>query len=95
MILWVVIWLYERVTEKDLVENGVDLELALRAADAITDFLDTRLEKPLERYMAARLVCILYEETLACSLVPELEGKLRDFAKKTDIRSLETSQNTQ
>ena len=56
--------------------------MALRAADAVTDFLDRRLNKPFERYMVARLVSILYEETLDCSLGPEFEAKIRTIAKQ-------------
>jgi hypothetical protein len=74
--------LFEKVSEKELADSNIDLDLALRAADAVTDFLDTRLEKPFERYIVARLVSILYEETLDCSLKPEFEAKIRALAKQ-------------
>ena len=64
-------------------DKDMDLDLALSAADVVTDFLDRRLDKPFERYMVARLVSILYEETLNCSLRPEFEAKIRDFARQT------------
>ena len=69
--------------EKAIMDKDMDLELALSAADVVTDFLDRRLDKPFERYMVARLVSILYEETLNCSLGPEFEAKIRDFARQT------------
>ena len=69
--------------EKAIMDKDMDLELALSAADVVTDFLDRRLDKPFERYMVARLVSILYEETLNCSLRPEFEAKIRDFARQT------------
>jgi hypothetical protein len=74
--------LFEKASEKELTDGNIDLDLALRAADAVTDFLDRRLEKPFERYMVARLVSILYEETLDCSLGPEFEAKIRNLAKQ-------------
>lgn len=74
--------MFEKVSEKELTDNNIDLDMALRAADAVTDFLDKRLEKPFERYMVARLVSILYEETLDYSLGTEFETKIRDYAKQ-------------
>jgi len=68
--------------EKDLEDSNIDLDLALHAADAITDFLDKRLEKPFERYIVARLVSILYEETLNCSLLSEFEAEIRKLAQQ-------------
>ena len=69
-------------------DNAVDIDSTLRAANKVTDFLDENLEKPFERYMVARLVSILYEETKDYSLEPEFESKLRQLArqkpKKTD-----------
>jgi hypothetical protein len=86
-----VICLYNKISEKKLLNSDIDLDLALGAADAVTDFLDTCLEKPFEGYMVARLVCILYEATWDCSLDSELEAKLREFAKQNqNTRSLET-----
>ena len=71
-----------KFSEKDLVDGDIDLDLALRAADTVTEFLDTCLEKPFERYIAVRLVCILYEAKWGCLLGPELEVKFREFAKQ-------------
>lgn len=72
----------EKDPEKALEDSDIDLDLTLRAANAVTDFLDKRLEKPSERYIVARLVSILYEETMDCSLGPEFEAKIRDLAKQ-------------
>ena len=72
----------EKDLERALMNSHIDLDVALRAADAVTDFLDRRLDKPFERYMVARLVSILYEETLDCSLGTEFEAKIRDLAKQ-------------
>jgi len=68
--------------EKAIVNRDMDLDLALGAADKVSDFLDSRLKEPIERYMVARLVSILYEETLDCSLGPEFEAKIRNLAKQ-------------
>jgi hypothetical protein len=72
----------EKDLEKTITDSHMDLDMALRAADVVTDFLDRRLDKPFERYMVARLVSILYEETLDCSLGPEFEAKIRAIAKQ-------------
>jgi hypothetical protein len=72
----------EKDLEGELFDSRIDLDVALRAADAVTDFLKRRLDKPFERYLVARLVSILYEETLDCSLRPEFEGKIRAIAKQ-------------
>jgi hypothetical protein len=72
----------EKDLEKALADRHIDLDLALSAADKVSDFLDKNLEKPFERYMVARLVSILYEETLDCSLGPEFEAKIRSMAKQ-------------
>jgi hypothetical protein len=69
--------------DKAIMDKDMDLDLALSAADVVTDFLDRSLDKPFERYMVARLVSILYEETLDCSLGPEFEATVRDFARQT------------
>ena len=74
--------MFEKASEKELVDGNIDLDLALRAADAVTDFLDKRLEKPFERYMVAKLVSIYYEETSDYSLGPEFEAKIRELAKQ-------------
>ena len=72
----------EKDLEKVLVDRNIDLDLALSAADEVSDFLDRSLKEPFERYMVARLVSILYEETLNYSLGPEFEAKIRKFAKQ-------------
>jgi hypothetical protein len=71
--------------ERALADGHVNLDVALRAADAVTDFLDRRLDEPFERYMVARLVSILYEETLDCSMEPDFEAKIRAIAKQNKI----------
>ena len=73
--------LEEKNLEKALADRHIDLDLALSAADKVSDFLDKNLEKPFERYIVTRLVSILYEETLDCSLGPEFEAKIRSMAK--------------
>ena len=73
----------EKDLEKAFEEKNVDLDLALSAADAVTEFLDKRFEKTFERYMVSKLVSIFYEETLNCSLGPEFEAKIRDIARHT------------
>ena len=73
----------EKDLEKAFEEKNVDLDLALSAADAVTEFLDKRFEKTFERYMVSKLVSIFYEETLNCSLRPEFEAKIRDIARHT------------
>jgi hypothetical protein len=89
-----VVCVNKKVSEKKLLDS--DMDSVLYAADAVTDFLDTRLKKPFERYMVARLVCILYETTWDCSLDSELEAKLKGFATQNPNKhSLETLHNTQ
>jgi hypothetical protein len=70
--------------EKDLDRalEDIDLDGTLSAADRVADFLEGSLKGTFERYMVARLVSILYEETLACSFKPELEDFIRSLAKK-------------
>ena len=70
----------EKGLEKAL--ENIHLDLALSAADAVTDFLDERLEKPFERYIVSKLVSIFYEGALNCSLEAEFEAKIRDIAKQ-------------
>jgi hypothetical protein len=72
----------EKDLEKALVDRHMDLDLALNAADKVSDYLDRSLKEPIERYMVARLVSILYEETLDCSFGPELEAKIRNLVKQ-------------
>jgi hypothetical protein len=79
----VIVLFEEKDLEKKFEEEKVDLDLALNAADAVTDFLDKRFDKTFERYMVSKLVSIFYEETLSCSLEPEVEAKIRDIAKQS------------
>lgn len=79
--------LFEKASEKILTDNEVDIDLTLCAANKVTDFLDKNLEKPFERYMVARLVSILYEETKDYSLEPEFESKLRQLARTKPEKS--------
>jgi hypothetical protein len=74
--------LFEKVSEKVLTDNEIDIDSTLRAANKVTAFLDKSLEKPSERYMVARLVSILYEETKNYSLEPEFESKIRKLARE-------------
>ena len=85
MLLW--FDLFEKVSEKILTDNEIDIDLTLRAANKVTDFLDKNLEKPSERYMVARLVSILYEETKSFSLEPEFESKIRKLARQKPGKS--------
>ena len=79
--------MFEKASEKVLTDNEVDIDLTLRAANKVTDFLDENLEKPFERYMVARLVSILYEETKDYSLEPKFESKLRQLARQKPEKS--------
>jgi len=74
--------LVEKVSEKVLTDNEIDIDSTLRAANKVTAFLDKSLEKPSERYMVARLVSILYEETKNYSLEPDFELKIRKLARQ-------------
>lgn len=67
--------------------ENIDLDLSLNAADEVADFLDGSLKEPFERYLVARLVSILYEEKLDCSLGPEFEAKIRHMAKQKSKES--------
>lgn len=78
----------EKDLEKAIIDKQLDLDLALIAADKVSDFLDSSLKEPIERYMVARLVSILYEETLDCSLEPEFEAKIRDLARQRSKQSV-------
>jgi hypothetical protein len=75
--------------EKDLEKalENIDLDMSLNAADKVADFLNGSLKEPFERYLVARLVSILYEETLDCSLEPEFEAKIRHIAKQKSKES--------
>jgi hypothetical protein len=77
----------EKDFEKAIADRNMDLDLALSAADKVSDFLNRSLKEPIERYMVAILVSILYEETLDCSLGPEFEAKIRDLAKQKSNNS--------
>ena len=81
MSLWFVLF-EEKDLERAISDRHMDLDLALNAADKVSDFLDSSLKEPIERYMVARLVSILYEETLDCSLGPDFEAKIRNMAKQ-------------
>ena len=71
-------------------DRQMDIDLSLNVADKVSDFLNKSLKEPFERYMVARLVSILYEERLDCSLGPEFEAKIRDLARqKSKISVLE------
>jgi hypothetical protein len=77
----------EKVSERAFTGNEIDIDSTLRAANEVTDFLDKNLEKPFERYMVARLVSILYEETRDYSLEPEFESKIRKLARQKPKKS--------
>jgi len=79
--------LFEKVSEKVLTDNEIDIDSTLSVANKVTDFLDKNLKKPFERYMVARLVSILYEETKDYSLEPEFELKIRKLAKQKSGKS--------
>ena len=70
-----------------MTDNEIDIDSTLRAANKVTAFLDKSLEKPSERYMVARLVSILYEETKDYSLAPEFESKIRKLARQKPEKS--------
>ncbi len=72
----------EKASEKILTDKEINIDLTLRAANIVTNFLDKNLENPFERYMVARLVSILYEETRYYSLKPEFESKIRKLARQ-------------
>ena len=72
----------EKDLEKALADRHIDLDLALSAADKVSDFLDRNLEKPFERYMVAKLVSILYEKTLDSSLRSNFEAEIRILVKQ-------------
>ena len=59
----------------------IDLDSTLHVADKVTAFLDTNMKKPIERYVVARLISILYEEKWDFSLAPEFEAEVRKLAK--------------
>jgi hypothetical protein len=70
--------LSEKIDEK----VSIDIDSTLDIADKVTDLLDTNIERPFERYLVARLISILYEETWKFSLDPKFEGEIRKLAKK-------------
>jgi hypothetical protein len=67
---------------KNPLDMEIDLDLALNVADKVTNFLDTRIEDPFERYLVTRLISILYEEKWNFSLDPEFESEVRQLAKE-------------
>ena len=71
----------EKVSEKNLVDMEIDLDSTLHVADEVTDFLDTSMENPYERYIVARLISILYEEKWDFSLDPKFEAEVRKLAR--------------
>jgi hypothetical protein len=72
----------EKSSEKNSIGMEIDLDSTLHVADKVTDFLDKSMKKPFERYIVARLISILYEETWNFSLDPEFEAEVRKLAKK-------------
>jgi hypothetical protein len=71
--------LSEKVSEK----APIDIDATLHVADKVADLLDTNIKDPFERYVVARLISILYEETWNFSLDPEFEVEVRKLAKKS------------
>ena len=69
----------EKVSEK----APIDIDATLDVADKVADLLDTNIKDPFERYVVARLISILYEETWNFSLDPEFEVEIRKLAKKS------------
>jgi hypothetical protein len=72
----------EKISEKNPLDMQVNLDSTLHVADKVTDFLDTSLKDPFERYIVTRLISILYEEKWNFSLDPEFETKVRQLAKE-------------
>jgi hypothetical protein len=72
----------EKTPKKNPLEIEIDLDSTLNIADKVTDFLDTNMEDPFERYLVTRLISILYEEKWNFSLDPEFEVKVRQIAKR-------------
>ena len=63
-------------------ELKINLDSTLDVADEVTDFLDTSMKNPYERYVVARLISILYEEKWDFSLDPEFEAEVRKLARE-------------
>jgi hypothetical protein len=74
--------LSEKVSEKALLDVELDVDATLHVADKVSDLLDKHIKEPFERYVVARLISILYEETWNFSLDPEFEAKVRKLAKQ-------------
>ena len=72
----------ENTYKKNPLDMEIDLDLALNVADKVTNFLDTRMDDPFERYLVTRLISILYEEKWNFSLDPKFESKVRRLAKE-------------
>jgi hypothetical protein len=77
----------ENYSEKNPLNMEIDLDSVLHVADEVTDLLDTSMKDPFERYLAARLISILYEEKRSFSLDPEFELKVREIAKEKMAKS--------
>jgi hypothetical protein len=71
------------VPEKNSEKTPIDIDATLHAADEVSNLLDTTIKDPFERYVVARLISILYEETWNFSLDPEFEVEVRKLAKKS------------
>jgi hypothetical protein len=71
------------VSEKTSEKTPIDIDATLHAADEVSNLLDTTIKDPFERYVVARLISILYEETWNFSLNPEFEVEVRKLAKKS------------
>ena len=72
----------ENRSDKNPLGMEINLDLALNVADKVTDFLDTNIEDPFERYLVISLISILYEEKWNFSLKPEFEAEVRKLAKE-------------
>ena len=71
--------MFEKVSGK----APINIDATLDVADKVADLLDTNIKDPFERYVVARLISILYEETWNFSLDPEFEVEIRKLAKKS------------
>jgi hypothetical protein len=75
--------LCDKVSGNAPLDAELDIDATLDVADKVADLLDAHVKEPFERYLVARLISILYEETWNFSLDPEFEGKVRKIAKKS------------
>jgi hypothetical protein len=74
--------LSEKGSEKAPINIKQNIDATLHVADEVTDFLDTNIKNPFERYLVARLISIFYGEAWNFSLDPEFETEVRTLAKK-------------